>query len=120
VKPEDTLKEPQAPFPLKIYGRQNVDLLGATFIYFFQLPIRAEEYLELMRDYSFQKKADANIDEFKIHKDVNFPDTELLYISYRRILLIMPRYFIYVRYTLRINDEIWVISISDPDCEAIK
>jgi hypothetical protein len=117
---EDTLKEPQAPFPLKIYGRQNVDFTGVTFIYFFKLPVRAEEYLKLMRDYSLQKKADPNIDEFKIHKDLNVPDTELLYISYRRILLIMPRYFIYFRYTLRVNQEIWVISISDPDCETIK
>lgn len=32
----------------------------------------------------------------------------------------MPRYFIYVRYTLRVNGEIWVIAVSDPDSETIK
>jgi hypothetical protein len=48
------------------------------------------------------------------------PDTELLYISYKRVLIIMPRYFIYVRYTLRVNGEIWVIAVSDPNSEIIK
>ena len=73
-----------------------------------------------MRDYSFQKKVDPNVDEFNIHKDINIKDTEVLYISYKRVLIIMPRYFIYVRYTLRINDEIWVIAVSDPDSEIMK
>lgn len=69
------LKEPVAPFPLRIYGRSNSSDIGATFLYFFRMPIRAEEYLALMRDYSFQKKVDTNIDEFKPYKDINAQDT---------------------------------------------
>lgn len=44
----------------------------------------------------------------------------MLFISFKRVLIIMPRYFIYVRYTLRANGEIWVIAVSDPDTEMIK
>jgi hypothetical protein len=32
----------------------------------------------------------------------------------------MSRYFIYIRYTLRVNGEIWVIAVSDPNSEIIK
>jgi hypothetical protein len=56
-----------------------------------------------MQNYALQKKLDPNIDEFKIYKETYLNYTEMLYISYKRVLIIMPRYFIYVRYTLRIN-----------------
>lgn len=73
-----------------------------------------------MRDYSFQKKVDTNIDEFKPYKDINAQETEVLYISYKRVLIVMPRYFIYVRFAVRIDNQIWVIAVSDPDSPVIK
>lgn len=114
------LKEPAAPFPLKIYGRENSSHFGATFLYFFKMPISAEEYLGLMRDYSFQKKVDGNIDEFKIFKETNAQDTEVLFISYKRVFIVMPRYFIYVRFAVRVDNQIWVIAVSDPESPTIK
>lgn len=120
MRPTDVLKEPPAPFPLRIYGRENSTHIGATFLYFFRMPVRAEEYLTIMRDYSFQKKVDTNIDEFKPYKDINAQETEVLYISYKRVLIVMPRYFIYVRYAVRIDNQIWVIAVSDPDSPVIK
>lgn len=84
------------------------------------MPLRAEEYLALMRDYSFQKKVDANIDEFKPYKETNAKDTEVLFISYKRVLIVMPRYFVYVRFAARVDNQIWVVAVSDPDCPAIK
>lgn len=120
MRPTDVLKEPPAPFPLRIYGRENSTHIGATFLYFFRMPVRAEEYLAIMRDYSFQKKVDTNIDEFKPYKDINAQETEVLYISYKRVLIVMPRYFIYVRFAVRIDNQIWVIAVSDPDSPVIK
>lgn len=120
MRPTDVLKEPPTPFPLRIYGRENSTHIGATFLYFFRMPVRAEEYLAIMRDYSFQKKVDTNIDEFKPYKDINAQETEVLYISYKRVLIVMPRYFIYVRFAVRIDNQIWVIAVSDPDSPVIK
>lgn len=73
-----------------------------------------------MRDYSFQKKVDGNIDEFKPFKESSAQETEVLFISYKRVLIVMPRYFIYVRYTVRVDNLIWVIAVSDPDSPIIK
>ena len=55
---------------------------------------------------------------FKIYKDLEVANTELLYLSYKKVLIVMPRYFIYVRYTFEINGEIWIIAISDPEAES--
>jgi hypothetical protein len=60
------------------------------------------------------------MDEFKIYKDLGREDTELLYLSYMKVLIVNPRYFIYVRYTFTINGEIWIVAISDPSAETIK
>ena len=32
----------------------------------------------------------------------------------------MPRYFIYIRYTFKIGDDIWLVTVSDPEAEELK
>lgn len=44
----------------------------------------------------------------------------MLFISYKRVLIVMPRYFIYVRFAARVDNQIWVIAISDPDSPVVK
>ena len=72
-----------------------------------------------MRDIQFQKKVDGHLQEFKVYKENNIQNTEHYYVCYKRILIIMPRYFIYIRYTFKIGQDVWVIAISDPQAEKI-
>jgi hypothetical protein len=44
----------------------------------------------------------------------------MLYLAYKKVLIVMPRYFIYVRYIFKINGDYWIVAISEPNAEIIK
>ena len=67
-----------------------------------------------MKDFEFQKKVDPNIDEFRLESDLKVPGTEHIYLAYKKIFIVMPRDFVYLRYTFEHNGEVWMISRSDP------
>jgi hypothetical protein len=48
-----------------------VDAKHATFIYFYTVPVKVEEYLKTTWSLEFQKKNENYLDEFKIYKDLN-------------------------------------------------
>lgn len=60
------------------------------------------------------------MDEYKIFKDLEVENTELLYLAYKKILIISPRYFIYVRFYFTVDGDTWIIAVSDPNAESIK
>lgn len=43
-----------------------------------------------------------------------------MYKSYKKVLIVMPRYFIYLRYAFEHKGEHWILAVSDPDAEVIK
>ena len=47
-------------------------------------------------------------------------ETEYLYLSYKKVLIVQPRYFIYLRYTFKVQGDYWVVAVSDPSAEVIK
>lgn len=55
------------------------------------------------------------MDEFKVYKDLNRNDTALLYLSYKKVMIVQPRYFIYVRYTFKVGQDVWMLAVSDPN-----
>ena len=40
--------------------------------------------------------------------------------AYKKILIMSPRYFIYVRYYFTFKGDTWIVAISDPNAENIK
>ena len=36
------------------------------------------------------------------------------------MLIVQPRYFIYLRFTFQVQGEFWVVAVSDPNAEVIK
>ena len=55
-----------------------------------------------MNDFALQKNFDPNIDQYE--KIVESPenDTKIIYLAYKKVLIIAPRDFVYVRYTFKI------------------
>ncbi len=60
------------------------------------------------------------MDEFKIYKDFQLQNTELLYLSYKKVMIVSPRYFIYVRYYFNLDEDTYIIAMSDPNAEIVK
>jgi hypothetical protein len=56
-----------------MYCRQIENVQRPIFIYTFLFPTTPQKYLELLKDFTLQKNLDKNIDEYKIHKDLNLP-----------------------------------------------
>ena len=74
----------------------------------------------MVSNLELQKQVDTYIDEFKILKDLGRADTSYLYLAYKKVMIVNPRYFVYLRYTFKINEEFWMLAISDPNAEVVK
>ncbi len=110
--------EPDTAFPLKLFcyqeGKVNV------FKYFFSFESDFASYESVCSDFELQKKFDPNIDEFRKQMETPGGDAQLIYLSYKKVLIMSSRDFEYVRLTFRKGKEWWVLCTSDPSREEIK
>ena len=65
----------------------------------------------MLNDYMLQKKLDANIDEYKL-LELYTTNFRLNYLSYKKVLIVSPRDFVYLKYSSNTNNEYWDISFS--------
>jgi hypothetical protein len=83
--------KPDTTYPLRMYSYQENKL--NTFKYFFKFPCDYETYESLSNNYEYQKMFDSNIDEFKKILETPEGDARLLYLSYKKILMVSSRDF---------------------------
>jgi len=109
--------EPDTTFPLKLNcyqeGKNNI------FIYFFKLPTDIDRYEQISNDFDLQKKFDTNIEEFKKQYEVVGGEAKLIYLSYKKVLMMSSRDFEYVKYTFRKGNEHWSVCVSDLSREEV-
>lgn len=67
----------------------------------------------MLNDYVLQKKLDTNIDEYKM-MELYSPNFRLNYLSYKKVLIVSPRDFVYLKYSSSNGNEYWDISFSIP------
>lgn len=67
----------------------------------------------MCEDFELQKKFDTNLEKYELIKEIN-ENTKVVYLSYKKVLLIASRDFIYVRYTFQYGNEYWSIITSIP------
>ena len=83
--------DPDTSYPLTLYcynsGKYNV------FVYFFKFPSDVDTYESISNDFELQKKFDSNIDEFKKQYEVVGGDAKLIYLSYKKVLMMSSRDF---------------------------
>lgn len=110
--------DPDTSYPLRLHcyqeGKCNV------FVYFFKFPSDIDTYESISNDFDLQKKFDSNIEEFKKQYEVVGGDARLIYLSYKKVLMMSSRDFEYVKYCFRKGNEHWSICTSDPSREEIK
>ncbi len=95
-------------------GRTNV------FKYFFTFPTDYETYEAISSDFELQKKFDPNIDEFRKILETPEGDAKLVYLSYKKVLMMSSRDFEYVRYVFRKDNQYWNLCVSDMSREEVK
>jgi len=82
---------PETSFPLKLYCYQEEKL--NTFVYFFTFPTDVDTYDSISNDFDLQKKFDGNIESFQKQYEVVGGDAKLIYLSYKKVLMMSSRDF---------------------------
>jgi hypothetical protein len=83
------------------------------FVYSFKLPCTYSFYNGMLNDYTLQKKLDNNIDEYKMLELVT-NNARVNYLSYKKVLIVSPRDFVYMKYSNSWENEYWDLSFSVP------
>jgi len=68
----------------------------------------------MQNNFELQKTFDANVDSYECKERVD-ECTKIVYLAYKKILIVSPRDFVFVRYSFKKNKENWCISVSIPD-----
>lgn len=68
----------------------------------------------MQNNYELQKKFDVNIDSYECQDKLD-EGTKIMYLAYKKILIVSPRDFVYIRYNFKKDDEYWVVATSIPD-----
>lgn len=100
------------PFPLEMYCRAGSED-RPIFLYSFRFPVPPQSYIDALLDIPLQCKLDTLIDSYYRLPD-STPGTELLFLSYKKILIVMPRYFHYLRHTFHRHDRTYLLCLSLP------
>lgn len=83
--------DPDTSYPLRLHcyqeGKCNV------FVYFFKFQSDIDTYESISNDFDLQKKFDSNIEEFKKQYEVVGGDARLIYLSYKKVLMMSSRDF---------------------------
>lgn len=118
VPAEAHTAHPEAAYPLTMHcyqeGKTNV------FKYFFTLPTDHDTYEAISSDFELQKQFDSNIDEFRKTLESPSGDAKMIYLSYKKVLMMSSRDFEYVRYTFEKEGEYWTVCVSDMSREEVK
>ena len=83
------------------------------FVYSFRLPCTYSFYNGMLNDYSLQKRMDNNIDEYRMLELIT-NNARVNYLSYKKVLIVSPRDFIYMKYSNSWENEYWDLSFSVP------
>lgn len=67
----------------------------------------------MLNDYSLQKRIDPNIDQYKMLQLIT-NNARINYLSYKKVLIVSPRDFVYMKYSNNWENEYWDISFSVP------
>lgn len=67
----------------------------------------------MLNDYALQKSLDSNIDEYKL-LELYSNNFRLNYLSYKKVLIVSPRDFVYLKYSNSQGKEKWDVSFSIP------
>ncbi len=67
----------------------------------------------MLNDYVLQKKLDNNIDDYRMLEAVS-NNARINYLSYKKVLIVSPRDFVYLKYSNSWENEYWDVSFSVP------
>lgn len=67
----------------------------------------------MQNNFELQKKFDNNIDIYECRDRVD-DNTKIIYLAYKKVLIVAPRDFIYVRYQFQKDNEFWAVATSLP------
>lgn len=70
----------------------------------------------MQNNFELQKAFDSNIDSYECRQKAD-EFTKVIYLAYKKILIVSPRDFVYVRYSFKKNNENWYIATSIPDAQ---
>lgn len=65
----------------------------------------------MQNNFELQKSFDPNIDVYECRDRID-DSTKIIYLSYKKVLIISPRDFVYVRYQFKRGNEYWIIATS--------
>lgn len=68
----------------------------------------------MQSSFELQKSFDTNIDQYTCKEKLD-DQTKIIYLAYKKILIVSPRDFVYVRYVFKKDNENWSIATSIPD-----
>ena len=102
-------------YKLKIYIKQSEDDKRNIFVYTFRFPTTYDFYEEMQNNFKLQKSFDTNIEHYDC-KEIIDENTKIIYLAYKKMLIVQPRDFVYVRYTFKEDENTyWSIATSIPD-----
>ena len=113
LKVEVEKKVPETQYELKLMIQQSEDEKSNIFVYHFTFPTSFSLYEEMQNNFALQKSFDSNIDCYECRDQVD-DFTKVIYLSYKKILIVSPRDFVYVRYQFKKDNEFWTIATSIP------
>ena len=104
---EDYQNEYRLQIFMKTYvskEKNRINIFRNQFI----VPCSPETFLRFMNDIPEQTKIDTHLDKFYIAKELK-PDLNMIYLSYKKVLISSPRELIYIKLIKQINKEqnIW-------------
>jgi hypothetical protein len=67
----------------------------------------------MLNDYSLQQRLDSNIDQYKMLELIT-NNARVNYLSYKKVLIVSPRDFVYLKYSNSWENEYWDLSFSVP------
>lgn len=103
---------------MKIYIKQSEDDRTNVIVYTFEFPTSYEFYEEMQNNFELQRNFDSNIDSYECQDQID-ENSKLIYLAYKKILIVSPRDFVFIRYTFKKGTENWSIATSLPDAPTI-
>ena len=84
------------------------------FVYHLTFPTTYEFYDEMQNNFQLQKSFDTNIDRYECRDRID-DNTKIICLAYKKVLIVSPRDFVYVRYMFKKGDQYWSVATSLPD-----
>lgn len=105
---------PPTTFNLRIFNREQEESSTNEYAYKFDYPnVSWESYNSVATDPDLQLKLDPNLSEYEVREVID-PQTRLVYLSYRKVLFVSPRDFLYIRFSFEAEGQHWMVAVSVP------